>query len=221
MGSLAYIPFGEKPLALDVQDLANHLMRLDDPEPSRVLACVVSWSSLYERIRERQHDDPRFLVLKDMVQHSDAKEVSIGDDGDLRQHYLWRRMKKDIVEYVARCLTCQQVKCERQRLGGLIQRLEIPKWKWERVTIDFVVGIPQTLKKFDVVLVIIDRLTKSVHFILVVTTYSSEQLAEILASLKVEIKEYRSIESSLEMPASQGGYLEDRLGDAEQIYSPI
>lgn len=53
----------------------------------------------------------------------------------------------------------------------------IQKWKWDRITIDFVVGLPQTLKKFDVVWVTMDSLTKFVHFILVVTTYSLEQLA--------------------------------------------
>ncbi|MBW3919187.1 hypothetical protein HHB59_11165, partial [Neisseria meningitidis] len=57
---------------------------------------------------------------------------------DLRQHYWWRRMKKDIVAYVARCLNCQQVKYEHQRPGGLFQRIELPEWKWERITMDFV-----------------------------------------------------------------------------------
>ena len=56
---------------------------LDISEPSRVLACVVSRSSLYDRIIERQYDDPHLLVLKDTVQHSDSKEVTIGDDGVL------------------------------------------------------------------------------------------------------------------------------------------
>ena len=88
-------------------------------------------------------------------------------------------MKKDIVGFVARCLNCQQVKYEHQRPGGLLQRLEIPEWKWERITMDFVVGLPQTSRKFDAIWVIVDRLTKSAHFISVGTTYSSERLAEI------------------------------------------
>jgi len=61
-------------------------MRLDIYEPSQVLAYVVTRSSLYDRIRERQYDDPYLLVLKETVQHSDSKEVSIGDDGILRMH---------------------------------------------------------------------------------------------------------------------------------------
>jgi len=53
MGSLAYIPVGERPLALDVQALANQFVRLDVSEPSRVLACTVARSSLLERIRDQ------------------------------------------------------------------------------------------------------------------------------------------------------------------------
>ncbi|XP_070010986.1 uncharacterized protein [Nicotiana sylvestris] len=84
---------------------------------------------------------------------------------DLRQHYWWRRMKKDIVEYVVRCLNCKQVKCEHQRSGGLLQKLEILELKWEQITMDFVVGLPRTQQKFDAVWVIMDRLTNWLEFI--------------------------------------------------------
>ncbi|XP_070050631.1 uncharacterized protein [Nicotiana tomentosiformis] len=57
---------------------------------------------------------------------------------DLKQHYWWRRMKKEIVGHVTRCLSCQQIKYEHKRPGGLLQKIEILKWKWERITIDFV-----------------------------------------------------------------------------------
>ncbi|XP_070015039.1 uncharacterized protein [Nicotiana sylvestris] len=82
--SLAYIPVGEIPLALDVQELANQFMRLDVSEPSHVLACTVVRSSLFECIRERQYDDPHLLVFRDTVQHGDANQVTVGDDGVLR-----------------------------------------------------------------------------------------------------------------------------------------
>ncbi|XP_070005791.1 uncharacterized protein [Nicotiana sylvestris] len=61
----------------------------------------------------------------------------------------------------------------------LLQQMTIPEWKWDRITMDFVVKLPRTLQKFNVVWVIVDRLTKSAHFILVVTTYTSEKLAQI------------------------------------------
>ncbi|XP_070056960.1 uncharacterized protein [Nicotiana tomentosiformis] len=84
MGSIAYILVRERLLALDVHALANRFVRLDVSEPSLVLAFVVSQSSLYERIRVCQYDDPHLIVHKDMVQHSDVKEICIGDDVVLR-----------------------------------------------------------------------------------------------------------------------------------------
>ena len=60
-------------------------------------------------------------------------------ENDLSQHYWWCGMKRDISDFVSRCLTCQQVKCEHQRPGGVSQRMPIPTWKWERITMDFVV----------------------------------------------------------------------------------
>ncbi|XP_070056968.1 uncharacterized protein [Nicotiana tomentosiformis] len=78
------IKTAERPLALDVQALANQFVRLDILEPTRVLACLVSQSYKYDRIRVRQYDDPHLLVLKDTVHHGDAKEVTIGDDSVLR-----------------------------------------------------------------------------------------------------------------------------------------
>ncbi|XP_070056743.1 uncharacterized protein [Nicotiana tomentosiformis] len=84
MVSLAYIPIGERLLASDVQALANQFVRLDVSEPSHVLACMISQSSLYERIRERQYDDPHLLVLKDTVRHGGTKHITVRVDGVLR-----------------------------------------------------------------------------------------------------------------------------------------
>jgi len=61
---------------------------------------------------------------------------------DLKPYYWWSGMKKDITEYVARCLTCQRVKIEHQKPGGLLQPLSIPVWKWDHITMDFVMGMP-------------------------------------------------------------------------------
>ncbi|XP_070046458.1 uncharacterized protein [Nicotiana tomentosiformis] len=113
MGSLAFISAEERPLALDILSLANRLMRLDLSETSRVLVCIVAQSSLFEWIKAHRYDDPHLLVLREMVLQGGAKDVSIATSKmyrDLRQHYLWRQMKKERVEYVARCLNCQQVK---------------------------------------------------------------------------------------------------------------
>jgi hypothetical protein len=70
-------------------------------------------------------------------------------------------------EYVASCDTCQRLKAEHQRPAGLLQPLAIPQWKWDDINMDFVVGLPRTQKGNDSIWVIVDRLTKVAHFLLV------------------------------------------------------
>ena len=91
-------------------------------------------------------------------------------------------MKRDIVDFVAQCPNCQQVKYEHQRPGGTLQRMLIPEWKWERIAMDFVVGLPKTMGKYDSIWVIVDRLTNSAHFIPVKVTYNAEKLAKLYIS---------------------------------------
>ena len=88
-------------------------------------------------------------------------------------------MKKDAVEYVTKCLTCQQVKAEYQKPGGLLQPLNIPEWKWEEVTMDFVSGLPKSSEGYDFIWVIVDRMTKSAHFLPIKTTYLVRKLARL------------------------------------------
>ena len=97
----------------------------------------------------------------------------------LREHYWWRGMKKDVAEFVSRCLICQQVKVEHQRPAGLLQSLLIPQWKWERITMDFVVGLPRCQSGYDAIWVIVDRLKKSVHFLPMKNSDSVEKLVEL------------------------------------------
>ena len=98
---------------------------------------------------------------------------------DLRQHYWWYGMRRDIADYVSCCLSCQQVKTEHQRPGGMLQSMPIPEWKWERITMDFVSGLPRTSRGMDRIWVIVDRLTKSAHFLPVRSTYTAEHLARV------------------------------------------
>ena len=88
-------------------------------------------------------------------------------------------MKRDVAEFVSRCLICQQVKAEHQKLSETLQPLLIPEWKWEHVTMDFVVGLPRTLGGHDAIWVIVDRLTKSVHFLAIRNNFSLNRLAEL------------------------------------------
>ena len=88
-------------------------------------------------------------------------------------------MKRDVTEYVSKCLTCQQVQVEHQVPTGLLNPLPIPQWKWDNISMDFVSGFPLTQQKHDYVGVIVDRLTKSAHFIPFRIDYSMDRLAEL------------------------------------------
>ncbi|GJR55591.1 putative reverse transcriptase domain-containing protein, partial [Tanacetum coccineum] len=98
---------------------------------------------------------------------------------DLRDRYWWPRMKKDIAEYVSKCLTCLKVKAEHQRPSGLLQQPEIPVWKWEGIAMDFVTKLPRTSSGHDTIWVIVDRLTKSAHFLPMREDYKMERLARL------------------------------------------
>ena len=88
-------------------------------------------------------------------------------------------MKKDVTEYMSKCLTCQQVKAEHQVPTSLLNPLLIPQWKWDNITMDFVLGFPLTQQKHDSVWVIVNKLTKLTHFILVRMDYSMDRLAKL------------------------------------------
>ncbi|RVW59177.1 Transposon Tf2-2 polyprotein [Vitis vinifera] len=98
---------------------------------------------------------------------------------DLKRQFWWSGMKRDIAQFVANCQICQQVKAEHQRPAGLLQPLPIPEWKWDNITMDFVIGLPRTRSKKNGVWVIVDRLTKSAHFLAMKTTDSMNSLAKL------------------------------------------
>jgi hypothetical protein len=98
---------------------------------------------------------------------------------DLQQNFWWTRMKREIAKYVSECDTCQRVKASHLRISGTLQPLPFPSWKWEDISMDFIVGLPNTSQKHDSIWVIIDRLTKTAHFLPVHTTYSAKKYAEV------------------------------------------
>ena len=108
---------------------------------------------------------------------------------DLKQHYWWTKMKIEIARYVARCDTCRRVKAIHMKIVGPLQSLPIPTWKWEDISMDFIVGLPRTAKGYDSIWVIVDRLRKIAHFLLVrikytVATYVQLYIAHILRDRK-------------------------------------
>ncbi|GJS61480.1 putative reverse transcriptase domain-containing protein [Tanacetum coccineum] len=114
---------------------------------------------------------PLFGGLRDLIMlesHKSKYSIHPGSDKmyhDLRKLYWWPNMKADIATYVSKCLTCAKVKAEHQKPSGLLQQPEIPVWKWERITMDFITKLPRTPSGYDSIWVIVDRLTKSAHFI--------------------------------------------------------
>ncbi|GKF31921.1 putative reverse transcriptase domain-containing protein [Tanacetum coccineum] len=98
---------------------------------------------------------------------------------DLRDMYWWPGMKRDIATYVSKCLTCSQVKAEHQRPSDLLQQPEIAEWKWDKITMDFITKLPMSKNGHDTIWIIVDRLTKSTHFLSIREDYSMERLAKI------------------------------------------
>jgi hypothetical protein len=83
---------------------------------------------------------------------------------DLRQYFWWTRMKREIAKYISECDTCQRVKASHLKASDTLQPLPIPLWKWEDISMDFIVNLPNTSQKHDSIWVIIDRLTKRFIF---------------------------------------------------------
>jgi len=98
---------------------------------------------------------------------------------DLHHLYWWSNMKQDITKYVTECDTCGRVKADHMRTPRYLHALPIPVWKWEDISMDFIVGLPRTSKGYNSIWVIVDRLTKSAHFLPVDTRYSTKKYTNL------------------------------------------
>ena len=93
----------------------------------------------------RNDPEVRKLILQEA--HDSPYSIHPGNTKmylDLKESFWWIGMKKDIAEYVAVCDVCQRVKAEHQKPAGLLQPLPIPEWKWEKLGMDFITGLPKT-----------------------------------------------------------------------------
>ncbi|GKE89123.1 putative reverse transcriptase domain-containing protein, partial [Tanacetum coccineum] len=128
---------------------------------------------------------PLFGNLRDLIIHESHKSkysIHPGSEKmyqDLKKLYRWPNMKAIIAEYVGKCLTCSRVKAECQKPSGLLVQPEIPMWKWESIMMDFVTKLPKTSNGHNTIWVIVDRLTKSAHFIPTRETDSMETLTRL------------------------------------------
>ncbi|GJW68272.1 putative reverse transcriptase domain-containing protein [Tanacetum coccineum] len=128
---------------------------------------------------------PCYGDLRTVIMHESHKSkysIHPGSDKmyqDMKKLYWWPNMKADIATYVSKCLTCAKVKAEHQRPSGLLVQPEIPQWKWDNITMDFVTKLPKSLQGYDTIWVIVDRLTKSAIFIPMKETDPLEKLARM------------------------------------------
>jgi len=111
---------------------------------------------------------------------------------DLKETFWWQGMKRDVAQFVSACLTCQKAKVEHQRPGGILQPLEIPVWKWDSISMDFVTHLPRTFRGHDTIWVIVDQLTKSAHFLAMNLRMSMAKLAEMYIKEIVRLHEIPS-----------------------------
>nr|GEZ35142.1 reverse transcriptase domain-containing protein [Tanacetum cinerariifolium] len=165
-----------------MQRVADALSRKERVKPKRVRAMnTILQSSIKDRILAAQKEAvDEFTGL----QRAHKSKYSIHPEADkmyydLRDRYWWPRMKNVIAEYVSKCLTCLKVKVEHQRPFGLLQQHEIPIWKWEGIAIDFVTKLPRTSSGHDTIWVIMNRLTKSAHFLPMCEDYKMDRLARL------------------------------------------
>ncbi|GKF94356.1 putative reverse transcriptase domain-containing protein, partial [Tanacetum coccineum] len=128
---------------------------------------------------------PCYGDLPTVIMHESHKSkysIHPGSDKmyqDMKKLYWWPNMKANIATYVSKCLTCAKVKAEHQRQLGLLVQPEIPQWKWDNITMDFVTKLPKSSQGYDTIWVIVDRLTKFAIFIPMWETDPLEKLVRM------------------------------------------
>ncbi|GKE69284.1 putative reverse transcriptase domain-containing protein, partial [Tanacetum coccineum] len=128
---------------------------------------------------------PCYGNLRTVIMHESHKSkysIHPGSDKmyqDMKKLYWWPNMKADIAAYVSKCLTCAKVKAEHQRTSGLLVQPEIPQWKWDNITMDFITKLSKSSQGYDTIWVIVDRLTKSAIFVPMRETDPMENLARM------------------------------------------
>ncbi|GJR45968.1 putative reverse transcriptase domain-containing protein, partial [Tanacetum coccineum] len=128
---------------------------------------------------------PCYGDLRTVIMHESHKSKYYIHSGpekmyqDMKKLYWWPNMKANIATYVSKCLTCAKVKAEHQRPSGLLVQPDIPQWKWDNITMDFVTKLPKSSQGYDTIWVIVDRLTKSAIFVPMRETDPMDKLARM------------------------------------------
>ncbi|GKE21615.1 putative reverse transcriptase domain-containing protein, partial [Tanacetum coccineum] len=161
--------------------VANALSRNKWVKPRRVREMAMTiQSGVKEMILVAQVGDVRMVIMEE--DHKSRYSVHPRANKmyhDLRDMYWWPGMKIDIAIYVSKCLTCAKVKAEHQRPSGLLQQPEIPKWNWDKITMDLITKLPRSRNGHDVIWVIVDRLTKLAYLLAIHEDFSTEKLVRL------------------------------------------
>jgi hypothetical protein len=120
------------------------------------------------------------MILREMhnvsyVGHTGYQKTIVA----VKSQYYWPGMKKEVVDFIVKCLECQKIKDEHRHPASLLQLLPIPEWKWEVVTMDFITKLPRTNKQHDFIMVVVDTLTKAAHFIPVKLTHKEANIVDV------------------------------------------
>jgi hypothetical protein len=161
-------------------DHIKRRMREGDPK----VACFREDVEGALRFKERLVVPWREALKKKILDEAHTSRYSIHPGStkmyhDLRPQFWWTRMKREVACYVSECDTCWKVKADYMKPVGLLQLLSNPEWKWDNISMNYIVGLPMTARKFDSIWVIVDRLSKSAHFTPVHTRYDVQKYAEI------------------------------------------
>ncbi|GJX02801.1 reverse transcriptase domain-containing protein, partial [Tanacetum coccineum] len=152
-----------------IEDLCGMIKKLEQRTDGTLCLNWRSWIPCFGDLRE--------LIMNES--HKSKYSVHPGSDKmyqDLKKLYWWPNTKVEIATYISKCLTCAKVKAEYQKPSGLLVQPVILVWKWENITMDFVTKLPKTTSGQDTIWVIVDRLTKSAHFLPMKETDLMEKL---------------------------------------------
>nr|GEX63601.1 putative reverse transcriptase domain-containing protein [Tanacetum cinerariifolium] len=132
------------------------------------------------------YDDLRSIILHE----SYKSKYSIHPSSDkmyqdMKKLYWWPNMKANIATYVSKCLTYTKVKAKHQRPSGLLVQPAILEWKWDNIMMDFITKLPKSSQGFKTIWVIVDRLTKSAHFLPIKENDPLDKFARDKVMLKV------------------------------------
>nr|GEX08685.1 reverse transcriptase domain-containing protein [Tanacetum cinerariifolium] len=171
------IAYGSRQLKVYEKNYTTHDLELG----AVVFALKISRHYLYEtRSSLSCYGKLRTLIMHES--HKSKYYVHPSSDKmyqNMKLLYWWPNMKADIATYVSKCLTCLKVKAEQQKPSGLVVQPEIPQWKWDNITMDFVTKLPKTQSGNDTIWAVVDRLTKSTHFLPIKETDPMEKLARL------------------------------------------